>query len=387
MTTIVHVTADHPDAFNSKKTRAVLDFLALTAGDYRHVVYSLNRINGIGGASIVDRTGDLATITYRAPPYGLLLAAGLAPVARLIGEDMQRRRIRPDLIHAHKLSIDGLVAAPMAETSACPLISNFWGNTDQKVIAAKPFSRARFTAVAQQASVVLAAAPWAARYAAATLALPPDKLRTLPIVCNLRPVRSSPPVRDRLVTMFNLDFFASKNVGSLIDAVALMRRNGRDVTLDIYGGGKPESTAAIAKHIERAGCHSGIALRGPVEHARVQEVFSRYSAFAMPSQRETFGMVFIEALFAGIPVIYPAGQAVDGYFDDEYVGRKCDARSVTDIAAQCQRVLDDEPALKRSIAELHARGYFRRFEPAAIAAAYRTAVAEALSTTRRADSP
>jgi hypothetical protein len=34
----------------------------------------------------------------------------------------------------------------------------------------------------------------------------------------------------------------------------------------------------------------------------------------MVNKFETFGLVYIEAMSQGLPVIHPAGQAIDGYF-------------------------------------------------------------------------
>ena len=42
--------------------------------------------------------------------------------------------------------------------------------------------------------------------------------------------------------------------------------------------------------------------------------------FVMPSLTETFGIVFIEALSQGLPLIYTKGQGIDGYFPQGFVG-------------------------------------------------------------------
>jgi L-malate glycosyltransferase len=42
--------------------------------------------------------------------------------------------------------------------------------------------------------------------------------------------------------------------------------------------------------------------------------------FIMPSFRETFGLVFVEAMSQGLPVIYSKGQGIDGYFKQGEIG-------------------------------------------------------------------
>jgi glycosyltransferase involved in cell wall biosynthesis len=310
-----------------------------------------------------------------------LLKPCLAPVVRLIAEELARRNLKPDLVHAHKLTVDGIVANDIRRAFACPMICNVWGNTDQQIIRAKPLSRRIFRAVADGAQAILPASPWAGEFVAATLNIHHRKIRILPVVCHLQPATPSMIAPNRVATMFNLDGYTGKNIATLINAVALLRQRGRPVELDIYGGGSPASIAAIAGRIARVGMEPYVTLRGPVAHAKVQETINRYAAFAMPSRRETFGMVFIEALFAGVPILYPRGQSLDGFFDGVEVGQKCEARSVEDVARKLDRILGDEAALKHNIAALHAQGFFRQFEPAAIASAYADIVQMAISGT------
>lgn len=374
MATVLHITADFPDAHAPGKTPAVRRLLELVP-EHNHVVYSLNRVNGLGGARIIDHGAAVSTIVYRAPPYGVLLESHLRPVARLILDDIARRAIRADLVHAHKLTIDGIVADEIARAQGLPLICSVWGNTDQKVIEAKPFSRGRFTGLADRAHALLAATPWAADYVVRRLGVDPRRLRSMPIVSELLPATRSDASGGRVATLFNLDAYAGKNVAGLIEAITLLRQQGRNVCLDILGGGSPASASRIAGMIH--GKEDFIALKGPLARHAVQPTLNRYAAFAMPSRRETYGMVFIEALFAGVPILYPQGQSVDGFFDDVDIGEKCNVRSVEDIAHKLDRLLTDEAALKYEIWSLHERGYFARFEAGAIAATYRDVIAGA----------
>jgi glycosyltransferase involved in cell wall biosynthesis len=64
----------------------------------------------------------------------------------------------------------------------------------------------------------------------------------------------------------------------------------------------------------------------------------------MPSVRETFGLVYIEALSQGLPIIYSKGEAVDGYFDEATVGKKVNPESVSDIARAIASVRENYTA-------------------------------------------
>ena len=369
MSEVVHITADFPDHKVANKTRAVQSLIELTP-ELRHRVYSFNRAAGVRGVRLEAADDGLTTLTYRALPYGLLLRFGLAPLSRWIVADLRRRGTRPRCIHAHKLTIDGLVALPVAQALGCPLVCSVWGNTDQKVIQRKPELRTTFRAVADAASHLLPAAPWVADYVETKLGAPRSKMTLLPVVSRVGRSIPSRPTGAGFVTVFNLDGYRHKNVRRLIAALGCLIRRGHAARLDIYGGGSPEAMRAVVRLIEASRLGNSVRLMGPVDHAMVQEVISRYSAFVLPSLRETFGMVFVEALFSGVPILYPQGAALDGYFTDVSVGYRCRARNLEDIANGLEALMRHEAELKRSIAELHENGFFRIFQDEEIAARY-----------------
>ncbi len=63
----------------------------------------------------------------------------------------------------------------------------------------------------------------------------------------------------------------------------------------------------------------------------IKEIYSKSDIFIMISKKETFGLVYIEALSQGLPIIYSKGQGVDGYFDDIQVGEKVDFNDTDSI--------------------------------------------------------
>jgi len=53
--------------------------------------------------------------------------------------------------------------------------------------------------------------------------------------------------------------------------------------------------------------------------------------FVMPSRRETFGLVYIEALTQGVPIIYSKGHGIDGYFDEKKIGLSVNPNSQKEL--------------------------------------------------------
>lgn len=51
----------------------------------------------------------------------------------------------------------------------------------------------------------------------------------------------------------------------------------------------------------------------------------------MPSVKESFGLVYAEALSQGLPIIYSSGEGFDGHFSNYDVGVSVDPYSVNEI--------------------------------------------------------
>ena len=87
----------------------------------------------------------------------------------------------------------------------------------------------------------------------------------------------------------------------LLDAVHLARRGGADVTLDIVGDGPDR--AALEARSARLGLGGAVRFLGPLPRAALYERMATAHAVVVPSRREGLGLVAVEALALGRPVI------------------------------------------------------------------------------------
>lgn len=92
-----------------------------------------------------------------------------------------------------------------------------------------------------------------------------------------------------------------KRVERLVSAVIELGKTYSDVTLDIYGEG--EQRAQIEALILAAGAGDRITLHGFSPKNVLRESLKDYDAFVLPSISEAFGVVFLEAMAAGLPVV------------------------------------------------------------------------------------
>ncbi|HEY8368310.1 MAG TPA: glycosyltransferase family 4 protein [Thermodesulfobacteriota bacterium] len=87
----------------------------------------------------------------------------------------------------------------------------------------------------------------------------------------------------------------------------LARARGRRVLYAHVGDGAPEQRAAFEAHVRRAGIEPYVRLLGFKEAP--ERYYSAADAFVMLSHHEAFGIVAIEALATGLPVVVSEGSA------------------------------------------------------------------------------
>lgn len=133
-------------------------------------------------------------------------------------------------------------------------------------------------------------------------------------------------------------FDRNKNALGLIHAFLALRASRPQLTLSLVGSAGPHQhkvQGLAARHPE---C---ITFHGPVEAGPALIDICRDSdLFAMVSHHETFGLVYVEALSQGLPVLFSRGQGIDGTFA-EPVGVAVDPSSVADIRRGLQEMIDN----------------------------------------------
>ncbi|MCH2233036.1 MAG: glycosyltransferase family 4 protein [Crocinitomicaceae bacterium] len=92
-----------------------------------------------------------------------------------------------------------------------------------------------------------------------------------------------------------------KNPFVLIDAIADLQKEGRDVHLTIAGSGPIDKK--IKEHIKRIETPLEITILGRLDRNEVTKLLSESHAYCQSSVYETFSVICIEALASGIPVM------------------------------------------------------------------------------------
>ena len=127
-----------------------------------------------------------------------------------------------------------------------------------------------------------------------------------------------------------------KNIYRVIKCVDILRKKGYDVKLNTVGKG-PEYKK-VEKLVNKR-YRNIIKLYGHIEKNQLIEIYRQSDIFVMPSKRETFGLVYLEAITQGIPVIYTKDEGFDGYFEDGKVGYSTYFNDTKDIANKIEKII------------------------------------------------
>ena len=129
-----------------------------------------------------------------------------------------------------------------------------------------------------------------------------------------------------------------KNVTTVINVVSELNKHNIHTVLHIVGTGNEEQRCrTMANEMGISNCiyfHGWINGKG-----EIKKIYDQADIFVMPSLRETFGTVYIEAISQGLPVIYTCGQGIDGYFDQGTIGYACDPLDIDDIEKAIERIV------------------------------------------------
>lgn len=244
------------------------------------------------------------------------------------------------LVHAHFLYSDGAVARAIQHRSGIPYVVSV-RNTDLNFFMKwRPDLRRICWDILRHASKVSFLSPaYMERMSELVPAEIRDILRSKAIVIpngldslwlehGMNPER---PVASTLRVLYVGDFSANKNILNTMKAVRLVSQEV-PVTLTLVGGGGDQEE--VLRQQLKSGAWPFVTHLDRIDdRLRMRDTFRSHDIFVMPSLLETFGLVYIEALSQGLPVVHSRGQGVDGYFPEGEIAASVDPHSPAAIAA------------------------------------------------------
>lgn len=195
-----------------------------------------------------------------------------------------------------------------------------------------------------QADRVLVTSGYCAGVAKREYGVPSRKIAVVPEPIDLaeweaRFVRARPRPEDRPTVLCVARMYPRKRMQDLLRAARHLRDRLPDVQVRIVGSG-PESRRLGQLHAE-LGLADTVLFLGEVLRTQLAGEYANADCFCLPSVQEGFGIVLLEAMAAGLPVVACRAAAVPEVVPDGVAGVLVEPRNPERLADALEELLTD----------------------------------------------
>src|SRR3954451_3257204 len=213
-------------------------------------------------------------------------------------------RARPDAVIAAGYSFPTLYASAYCGLRRRPLAIYSEGTSASEASLGRAQRVARAVLLRRAAAGVAISRPAAARFR--ELGLAPDRVFLAPYTTELEDLWEAARRRSyaldgplRVAAIGRL--IPRKGVDRLIEAAQRARDRGADVAVDLVGSGPAEDD--LRRLVARLGMDGAVRFHGFVDQSELPARYAAAGAYAFPSTDDPFGVVLLEAMAAGLPVV------------------------------------------------------------------------------------
>jgi glycosyltransferase involved in cell wall biosynthesis len=159
---------------------------------------------------------------------------------------------------------------------------------------------------------------------------------------------AAPPPRAGPTILCVARMYPRKHIGDLLEAAALLRDRIPGARVRIVGKG-PEWEHVVRLHAA-LGLGQTVTLLGDVSRERLAEEYVSANLFCLPSVQESLGIVFLEAMAAGLPVVACRAAAIPEVVEDGVTGVLAPPRDPASLAGALEALIAD-PGRARAMGE------------------------------------
>ncbi|HEK1038983.1 TPA: glycosyltransferase family 4 protein [Proteus mirabilis] len=216
-----------------------------------------------------------------------------------------------DIIHAHYILPDGLIAYKLAtKKNINYIVSIRQGDIDRiKKIKHSGFYFQQYKMVLEKASFIIAINQNIKNYIKNTFNI---ETVCIPHGINKSKFPSTFPIKNKnkIIITTCAQLIKRKNIDWVINVFNKLNTNNKEIKLNIIGDGPLYEDLSSIKN-------ENIHFHGWKKNNEVLGTFSESDIFILPSDNETFGMVYIEAAINGCVIIGKKGTGIDGYINSD----------------------------------------------------------------------
>lgn len=250
-------------------------------------------------------------------PQGLLRTVRKNSLKNLY-KSCEKKYGKPDIIHSHFLEISYTTAQVLSEKNVPLVMTEHLSALNNKVIPQKLIDTGKNTYCFYDRLITVGdnlAKSLEKNFGVSSVTIPNvADTETFSLNLNSKKIAESSENEKALRIISVGSLIKRKNMNLLIKAFARLHSIKPDSYLDIYGKGVEKEN--LQELINKSGLTSFATLHGAKNRKEIAEKMAQADFFALASSVETFGVVYIEALSAGLPVVAAISGGPENFVDE-----------------------------------------------------------------------
>ena len=255
-----------------------------------------------------------------------------------------------DLIHAHVALPDGYAAVKIGEKLNLPVVTTIHGQDVQTVIHKSIACKNKIEYVIDQSDATIFVSTKLLKLKEKHLTTNNDRSvvinNGLPSMFDCYNEIRKPNDITQLLSISNLK--DTKGLNYNLEALSQLKKEGYTFHYSIVGEG--EEREKLERLVTRFQLENEVSFLGLLTREEVLQQIRQSDIFAMPSWQEGFGMVYVEAMSQGLPIIACAGEGIEDVVTDGENGYLVKPRDHLELKERLAQLMNDAD-LRREIGE------------------------------------
>jgi len=228
-----------------------------------------------------------------------------------------------DLIHAHVALPDGYAGMQIAQKYEKPLIVNIHGQDFQQTIFKNKKCKKNIEKTINISEKTIVVSKKLKKIGEKYLQVNKDKIIVVPNGINMRDIyteknKNIQEYNGKKVILSVSHLIKTKGIDLNLKAIAKLKQKYPDIIYLIIGKGKEKKN--LKKLVNELNLQNMVIFIGEVSHYEVMEYMTSCDIFSLPSWKEGFGVVYIEAMAHGKPVIGCKGEGIEDFVENGKTG-------------------------------------------------------------------
>lgn len=252
---------------------------------------------------------------------------------------IKREKINFDIIHSHGLFPDSYSAALISTHFSTPLVVHLHDSFLNLIY--KKFPR-KIDFILKTMTKILPVSHFQSQILLDTVSRP-DIKNKISVVYNgvdldaFKIEMNAQKDIDHFRVIFIGNNYKGKGLSTLLHSIAILKAY-YVIKLDIIGDDKDKPE--FVELIENIGLKGYVNFKGNIPNDKLPALIPDYNILVLPSEFETFGIVLIEAMACGIPVIATNVTAIPEIVSDEEVGILFSPGNIEELAKALEKAIN-----------------------------------------------